>query len=296
MSVAYTNSVEKIIDTYFAAVTKTEFVWNGTRFTPRPLKLFPSLANEHVCPENCGACCGQFTLDYINGERDSTGLQERIIQLNGHDIKIWTDEQLGSERCKYLRMEDGRCYIHGVHPFSCDFECLRFEVGQVRNYNELKQGHYKRGWQLAQVDGTKNVKCKFLPASTEGAQESIRKLKRLEDWTNHFHLTDTYIPEIITYVENWELLDEPIFLFPDGFDEDTLYKKSGDKYLGKETIEEMIDQGIFTRQQIQERVLQTYPEVPKSQVSNWLTDVKNPNHTWLPGRRVVIEGGVWKFA
>jgi Fe-S-cluster containining protein len=296
MKVACTNSIEKIIKWYFAGITKTEFVWKNITVVPKPLKLYPSLAYEHVCPENCGACCGKFSLDYINGERDLTGLQERIIHFNGQQIRIWRDEQCGGERCKYLRMENGRCDIHGAHPFSCDFECLRFEVGQVSNYNKLEQSHYGRTWQLTQVDGTKNVKCEFLPVSTEGAQETIRKLRKLEKWANHFHLTNTYIPEIISYLENEGWRDGAIFLFPDGFDKDTLYKKSGARYPGRETIEQMIEEGIYTRKEIQERVLQTHPEVPKSQISTWLTDVKNPNQTWLRGRQVVIVDGVWKFA
>lgn len=82
MAVRHPDSVEKIIFTYFAAITKVPFDAEGTIVTPRPLKVSPTLARKHVCAEGCGGCCLKLSLDYIKEEQKPPGVRWRTVEFN----------------------------------------------------------------------------------------------------------------------------------------------------------------------------------------------------------------------
>src|SRR5690606_15307373 len=105
--------------------------------------------------------------------------------------------------CRNLRMEDGRCAIHGYHPFSCDFELLRFFHHEDPDRPE-RLGHqpFGHGWNMKRIDGERGALCEWhddIPCDPEWIDDVARKLERLEVWCQYFDLTTT-LPAIIKWV------------------------------------------------------------------------------------------------
>lgn len=205
------DSVDKIVTTYFAAVTKQPFVYKGATYSPKPIRVSPLIFRDYTCPEKCGGCCPRFTLDYLPNESAPYRLTERLIELNGQEIPIRTDCQSDSTEyhCRNLDRTSGRCLIHGRHPFTCDFELLRFVFRQEKVH--FNQKLFGRGWAMLRVDGDRGARCSMIPQSDQTIGQILRKLKRLQQWGDHFHL-ETWTPEIIKWISDGphtEYLDLP---------------------------------------------------------------------------------------
>lgn len=208
------DSVEKVITRYFAAVSKVSFTYGGTVYPRKPLRVTPNLLRGYTCPAMCGGCCFNFSLDYLPSEMELTRplasipQKQRFVEFNGKNIEIWTDWQKEntSNRCKNLNPKDGRCRIHGWHPFTCDFELIRtLAFEDASRPNVLTQKLYGRGWSYPRVDGGKGALCEMTPPTKETIADVIRKLERLKQWTDHFGLTKTWIPEIIQLIKSGAL-------------------------------------------------------------------------------------------
>jgi len=204
MAVRYPDSVEKIIFTYFAAITKVPFDVEGTVVLPKPLKVSPTLARKHSCPAGCGACCLKLSLDYIKVETERPEVKWRTVELNKKPIRVWSDFQRDNagDRCKCLSPETGLCDNYPKRAFSCDFEPIRFYMGNSNNFNLLGQGPYGRKWQLTRFDGGNDIRCEFERTNMDARADTIRKLGRLKEWVDYFGLTETWLPEIIDYMES----------------------------------------------------------------------------------------------
>jgi len=196
-----TNSVDKIVQSYFAAISKEDFTYNGVEYKAKPLYVSDLLLRGTTCPENCGGCCLLFSLDYIPVETFPYELQPKEVKFNGKIVTVYTDLQLKApdKYCMQLNQENGRCGIHGVHPFSCDFELIRIVTREERNWIGTRT--FGRGWAMPRIDGERGALCETLPPDEEGKFNAIRKIKRLKQWTDHFGLTETWIPEIIEWSE-----------------------------------------------------------------------------------------------
>jgi len=199
------DSVDKIVKRYFACLTREPFSYKGKEYEPKPLTVSPLLLRDYTCPALCGACCSRFTLDYLPSEPQPEGLAERVVEFNGEQITIHTDPQKDSDDhfCGRLNKESGRCGIHGIHPFSCDFELIRtLESSEPGEANTLTQKLYGRGWNMLRIDGERGAMCEMKPPSEHSMDEVIRKLKRFISWARYFGLRKTWAPEIIELVED----------------------------------------------------------------------------------------------
>jgi Fe-S-cluster containining protein len=211
--VPHVDSVDKIITRYFACVTAEPFTYKDVTYNPRPLHLSPKLIRSYTCPSHCGACCSRFSLDYIESEKRPKGLTKREVEFNGRVVPVWSDMQddHDSHHCRNLRMSDGRCDIHGKHPFSCDFELVRFLMytkddphKTIPKPNILTTRLYGRAHAMLRIDSYRGAKCEIL--DEESAREKYgedirRKLQRLENWCDHFGLAN-YVAEIIEWAHD----------------------------------------------------------------------------------------------
>ncbi len=196
----HNDSVEKVVTRYFHAVAKVTFTYEGVAYHPKPLTVSPLLLRGYTCPEKCGACCLKFTLDYLPSEQRPKGLAPRTVQFNGEDVIVYTDPQRDNDTksCRHLDQESGRCGIHGHHPFTCDFELIRtLEFADDASPNVLTQKLYGRGWNMLRIDGERGARCEMTPPTKETIADVARKLLRLKAWTDHFGLTETWIPTIL---------------------------------------------------------------------------------------------------
>lgn len=217
---ASVNSVDKIVERYFATVTRVPFTYKKVTHKPKPLQVSPLLKRGYTCPADCGGCCSRFSLDYLpSGEAKPKGLTEKLVQFNGRSVRLLSDPQSDHEDhyCRHLDKSNGRCKIHGKHPFTCDFELIRTLTFLESAPNVLTAKLYGRGWNMLRIDGKRGARCEMTPATAETIVDVIRKLGRLREWTTHFGLSDndTWIPEVVTLLEYHPNFAEPV-TFSDG--------------------------------------------------------------------------------
>lgn len=196
------DSIDKIAH-YFEMVTTAPFSYKGKIHYPKPLQVSPRITRGLLCPEKCGGCCPRFSLDYISNERHPLSARPRQIVINDTQKTIMSDLQLNNTtaHCRYLNMMTGRCSIHGKHPFTCDFELIRFaKYASLKSPNKVTTRLYGRGRQLLRIDNKRGALCKITPPTDRSREDTIRKFKRLEYWADEFGMS-TKIKEIIYWLE-----------------------------------------------------------------------------------------------
>jgi len=210
----YTDSFDKVIG-YFNCVTKETFEYKGTHYKPKTLRVSPDVVRGFTCPSHCGGCCPKFSLDYVPADRPKHhATTPRTVIFNGKAHLIFSDLQQdnNNHHCRNLNMSDGRCGIHKERPMSCDFELLRFMTTQDSDApNKLNQQLFTRGWNLLRIDGDRGALCEMLPPDEDTIDDTIRRLRRLQDWSNHFNL-DTKIDDIIEWINDEERRKEALIV------------------------------------------------------------------------------------
>lgn len=201
---AYRDSIDKIVFSYFASITTRPFTYKGKTFNPRQLRVSPGLFREMHCPPMCGGCCHKFTLDYLPFEHHPYKLAPRMVEFDGRSILIYSDMQEDNPSlwCKHLRFEDGRCEIHYQgKPFAADFELIKFLVTKKEDgQNQLTQKIFGRGWSYKRVDGGKGQLCYMTEPTPESSRDATRRMKRLRQWANYFGVNHC-LDELIEWME-----------------------------------------------------------------------------------------------
>ncbi len=222
------DSVDKIVTTYFAVITRRPFVYKDTAYFPQDVRVSPGLFRGYTCPAGCGGCCSRFSLDYLPSEprpNGSSRLQPRVIEFNKKEYKIWSDPQTdhADHHCVNLNKEGdgpqtfdpdldpGRCQIHGKHPFTCDFELIRFsQTTKKSSPNYINQRLYGRGWQMLRIDGERGAMCEMITGDDSWKKDTLRRLGRLKDWAEYFEV-DHCLNEVIGWVYQGPH-DEPLII------------------------------------------------------------------------------------
>jgi len=197
----YINSLDKVVFSYLAAVTKCDFKYSEKTVIAKPLIVSPLIFRGFRCPENCGGCCPRFSLEYLPSELrpERKEFVDYKVQVDEKDFIMYHDPQDDhlDHHCRYLNKITGRCDIYSRRPFHCDFELLRVYTG--KRSNRLTTQMFGRGWQFLRIDNLRGALCKITQSTSESQNEVVRKLKRLKEWSDHFQL-DTWLPEIISWV------------------------------------------------------------------------------------------------
>lgn len=199
------DSVDKIVERYFAVLTRQPFEFKGKQYLPKPLIVSPLLLRDYSCPIGCGGCCPRFTLDYLPTESKPVGTKKRAVPFDGREISIYTDFQDDSSDhfCNHLDKKSGRCGIYTVRPFSCDFELIR-PLMFLNGPNRLTQKLFGRGHAFLRIDGERGALCEMTPITPKSIQEVVRKLSRLCEWAGHFGI-ETWANQIISLIERGRL-------------------------------------------------------------------------------------------
>ena len=198
---SYARSLDKVVASYFSAINTETFEFEGVIYPPRKLNVSPLIFRGFDCPSGCGACCARFSLDFLPGEPHPYALKEISVEVTGRKITYFTDDQDDhwGYSCKHLQLHDGRCGIHSKHPFSCDFELLRF-VG-AKEGTLLIHKLFSRGSRMLKIDGESGAKCSMLPVRPENVKDLVRKLSNLKRWSEHFQIKHKLNP-VLDYVSS----------------------------------------------------------------------------------------------
>ncbi len=106
------DTMDKIVTSYFNAITSERFEYKGHIYIPKALIVKPSLLQPIKCILGCGACCSCFSLDYLPSEKQPNNVKARRVKLNGVNYEIISDTQVENKEhhCKYVSKEDGYSY------------------------------------------------------------------------------------------------------------------------------------------------------------------------------------------
>jgi hypothetical protein len=158
-------------------------------------------------------------LPFLKADGTFDKFEHRLVTIGGVTRPIISDLQKNNKDhfCHYLRQDDGLCNIHGQHPFSCDFELVRFSIMSDPNRaNQLNHRPFGRGWAMLTVDGTRGAKCEWEDTSAQfgiDQSEIVRKLKRLKQWMEYWEL-EHKVDRVIDWV-NTGPHKEPLFIGED---------------------------------------------------------------------------------
>lgn len=213
------DSVDKIIS-YFECVAREPFLYKGSRFMPHGgINVGPSVFDRDWCPTMCGGCCmHSFSLDYIPSEdRPAYITGTRDIDFRAEATAGWprifsdlqADADYGSP-CKHLDHQ-AYCSIHTHNPLSCVMPLLIFMVpSQEEKYPAIVHKKFGRAWAMRTLAGPRGALCEKAKDAT-GGPKTVQRLTQLKSWADHFGLMNTWLPDIIRWVEAGPH-DEPLHL------------------------------------------------------------------------------------
>lgn len=189
------DSMPKMIGVFFASITKEPITFAGTTLQPQPLVVSPNVFRGFTCPEGCGACCGRATLDYIPGEPKPEFTEERMIEVNGRQIKIYSDMQMDNNNffCRHLSDNTARCETYATRPFSCDFALLN--INHYRTHYLLSCRKFGRHHLWKRIDGERGTLCEMLEINDQHIEDTRRRLARLATWIHYFQI-DSWIDDV----------------------------------------------------------------------------------------------------
>jgi hypothetical protein len=108
--------------------------------------------------------------------------------------------------------ENGRCSIHKVNPFSCDFELTKIILYPKGKVNHLTTKLYGRGWQYTRQPNLEvGALCKMTDITFNSILEVKRKLIRLQKWMDYFSIPSK-IPIILKEIGKGNLFDNHLVI------------------------------------------------------------------------------------
>lgn len=193
------STAYKIAECYFRAFALEDFTLDGQVIkVPSEVVISPLLWRGYTCPAMCGGCCFKFSLLWTPFESVPTDQKATLnysevgYTFNGKRKVFFEDDQSDNtnKMCKHLQKEDGRCGIHGKHPFACDFELIKI-LHKKNDRTWVGTKLFGRGHAYKAVDGIKGAKCTITPTNDESVNDVLRKLNRLKQWMDYCGIENT---------------------------------------------------------------------------------------------------------
>lgn len=199
----YRDTWGKIFGVYFRGMALYPFTVNGHVYQPiEHVIVSPDVMRGYTCPSNCGACCNaSFTLVYLEYQTRAPGAKSVPINVNGRVYNTYQFSAPDEPPCRFLN-KDGRCNIHPVRPFACDFELTRFIITEKLNSVRVSTQLYGRGWNMKRVtDNKRGARCTITPVDSDTSADTIRKFKLLAEMMDYLRVPHIIYEHVIPWME-----------------------------------------------------------------------------------------------
>ena len=229
------DSIHKLID-YVAKVSKVPITVDGKVVLEKPVSRVTLSQNFFLKDDcyMCGRCCpnentaytetcfeiiqavdetefSKWGLDFSYKEKLLAGSEEKILNVNGKEIKFYshpsdkpavankvTYEDRGTiQRCHWLFQDDAglyKCRIHPMRSITCGMPHLRFFYNSKNSHTSLGVSQFGRNWALG-------CPVEFGTYDEESVQGRIHWLRLLEVAADDLGI-ETYLPEILDYLDS----------------------------------------------------------------------------------------------
>ena len=174
--------------------------------------ISPKFFRQYKCFENCGGCCLQYSMDFLDFEFSEF---KKIYPEYEHlfkkreDIPVYSLKQKDSGLCQLVDSKTGWCKIHDFSPFSCQFELNKISYNSKTKQTTLIKRLFGRSWNFNCVDGSKGGKCKMIDDYTqENFIYDISLYKKLLCYAKLLKCDTQRLEDIIDFFEH--LLNENI--------------------------------------------------------------------------------------
>lgn len=168
--------------------------------------VMPSMFTRFHCAAGCTACCQKFTLDYPASEfhrvKHQEGFGERVIEVNGKQKKVWTNNQNENLLCDFLRAEKPAgglgCDQWPFAPLSCA-SAPQIQIKQPKEgVTILTKQHFDD-----REDWTPVPQCEFHDVGGSpilaDVEADVLLLSRFAEWARYFGIK-TYIPQVQSFL------------------------------------------------------------------------------------------------
>lgn len=200
-------------ETSFSSQEQLSKIFSYIDLASKPkVVLSTGFFRQYSCSSNCGACCHKIVLEYIMESPRWERFMRIYPQFVGNfrytkvgNITVYSDLQKDNKTkfCRYLNLENGRCKIHAVTPFPCEFVLSKLIDNKSRNRSILTTTYYGRGWNFLRVDQkTRGAMCIVGKFMFEKTMIDLELLRELWYYALLFNREDTKLPQIIKWVED----------------------------------------------------------------------------------------------
>jgi len=206
------DTVDRIISNILIPLSKIPVEYKDEIHHPKNVRISSSIFKSLQCPVNCGGCCWKsVTLDWFPHEEHHPLAESRMVEFGDKQYEVMSIVAENPDiPCQFLDAV-GRCNIYSVRPFLCDFSFIRI-VKRASHYTMMNSTP-SRGFHLKRVDGGKGNMCTMDSFDDTVIANRLRQFNSLRQIAEYFEM-DTWVPEIITYLNSGKIHDYIDFKSP----------------------------------------------------------------------------------
>lgn len=206
MNVQRYDTVDRIISNIIIPIAREDVYYKGKRFSPKKVRVSPSIFKSLECPVSCGGCCWKsVTLDWFPHEQALPHATERVVEVNHKEYTVKSIIAEDTEKPCSLLDQYGRCTVYAQRPFLCGFSFIRFM--DKKTHFTLMNSTPSRGFHLKRVDGGKGSIC-YMKEDANIIPYRLEQFHSLKQIAKYLEI-ETCIDQIIEHISKG-ITDKPL--------------------------------------------------------------------------------------